>query len=112
MDIPEGIPFNSKWIDDNTLVGIDGTDFGYPECLVQVRNCSMVKMSKTPKKKAMKIYPLVKKALLGLDIDKLYAEQGKAWPDFCENIAICAALEFVLFNKPIPICIPPVVSQM
>ena len=103
MSKTEPIPFNSEWIDDDTLVGIDGTDFGYPECLVQVRNSSMVRMTKTPKKDAKKIYPKVKKALLGIDVDKLYAEQGEAWFDFSENIAICAAVEFILFGKLIPL---------
>jgi hypothetical protein len=63
----------------------------------------MVEMTKISKKKAKKAYPLVKKALRGLDIDKIYAEQGEAWSDFCDDIAICAALEFVLFKKLIPI---------
>ena len=112
MPITEPTPFDSDWAAPDALVTINCEEFGYPQCAVQTPNSQMVEMIKTSKKEAKKMYPKVKNAIRGLDIDKIYAEQGQAWDDFCADIAICAALEFVLFKKLIPLCgAPPVNSN-
>jgi len=89
------------------LVTIDCAPYGYPECGIQSPNSQIAAMIKElqqlPKSAAKKMYLKVKKNLTGIDIDKAYDEQGQVWKNFCDDIAIRAALELVLFKTLIPL---------
>jgi len=93
----------------NQLMMIDCSPYGYPECGIQTPNSEIVAMIKEleqlPKSGIKKIYLSVKKKLTAINIDKAYSEQGLVWHNFCNDIALRAVVELVLFKTLIPIAI-------
>ena len=87
----------------NKKVYLSGKDVGYEDVLVETDFNELTKTMKSmTKQQATGVFKGTWENLKNIDVDKIYREQGEAWKNFCDDIALFYSARFVLFNVPAP----------
>jgi tRNA U34 5-methylaminomethyl-2-thiouridine-forming methyltransferase MnmC len=97
----------SEDVKDNEYVFLDCEEMGYKTVAVRAKHKDILDVLKETKENCMRSMLSALKHTRNVDIDKIYNENGQAWQDFCDDVAIYYAARFKVTNKLIPICKMP-----
>jgi hypothetical protein len=93
----------SEDVNDTDIILLNASDVGYSDVLVETTHRDIMKMVNEPLNDCKKIMPRVAKALRNKNTNKMFAEKGKEWKDFCNDVAIYYVCRFKIYGTLIPI---------
>ena len=94
-------------VNDDAIILLDASGAGYPDVAVQTTHREIMNMVNATLDECKQVLPQVTQALRNKNIDKMFAEKGEEWKDFCDDVAIYYACRFKVHGTLIPICKQP-----